>query len=124
MDLCYEPALSSFLEWQPVANFFGQYIRQLQLVGFSPALQPLLLLFRFHAPTVQLCFYSEVQDMHSSGLGVSSTTSDRQKHFLFEVVTLWSNNHLELLLQRVPSHYFLPVGVLLKVQHMFKQGVR
>lgn len=33
VDLCYEPALGSFLEWQPVANFFGQYIQQLLQVN-------------------------------------------------------------------------------------------
>ena len=32
MDLVYEPALSSFLEWQPVVNYFGHYIKQLQQV--------------------------------------------------------------------------------------------
>lgn len=32
MDLVYEPALSTFLEWQPVVNFFGHYIKQLQQV--------------------------------------------------------------------------------------------
>ena len=32
VDLVYEPSLSTFLEWQPVAGFFGAYIKQLRQV--------------------------------------------------------------------------------------------
>ena len=30
MDLLYEPALGDFLEWHPVATFFGQYVKLLR----------------------------------------------------------------------------------------------
>ncbi len=35
VDLLYEPALGSFLEWHPVATFFGAYIKLLRQVGLG-----------------------------------------------------------------------------------------
>ena len=35
VDLLYEPAIGSFLEWHPVHTFFGQYIKLLKQVRLA-----------------------------------------------------------------------------------------